>query len=360
MAWRMSRRGFDIRFSSPAVERARARVEERERARHHGDTGRAHGDRVDLAVLVDELDQGPVEVREDLPTEWVTRLVDDQHEIKWSGDGSGRVDVTLERESAFVRLKGQARFALLHPCVRCGQRDVPFDVPLKLDLRLVERAETDAPEGDYEGFHDGDDHAGQPLGDAADLEDLDVASYAGHTIALDAILREQLFLELPAHPNCESAGACLKGPCGLVEQQKALQAEKDRFVDPRWAGLLALKEKLADGATGPALPIVTSPSPAGPAAPRPAPTPTEAAPAAKKAPAKKATARKVPAKKTPAKKATAKKTPAKKTPAKKATAKKTPAKKTPAKKTAKKTTTKKTAKKTAQKATAKKTAKKER
>jgi uncharacterized metal-binding protein YceD (DUF177 family) len=352
----MSRRGFDVRFSSPAVERARARAEERERARHHGDTGRAHGDRVDLAVLVDELDQGPVEVREDLPTEWVSQLVDDQHEIKWSGEGAGRVDVTLEREAAFVRLKGKARFALLHPCVRCGQRDVPFEVPLKLDLRLVERAETETPEGDFESFNDGDDHAGLPLGDAADLEDIDVASYAGHTVALDAILREQLFLELPAHPNCESAGACLKGPCGLVEQQEALQAEKERFVDPRWAGLLALKEKLTDGATGPALP---APSATAPAKKATAPTPQAAAPTppapttattatttpttpAKKAAAKKTTAKKAPAKapakKAAAKKATAKKAPAKKASAKKATAKKTakkaPAKKAPAKKKA--------------------------
>ena len=364
----MSRRGFDVRFSSPAVERARARAEERERARHQGDTGRAHGDRVDLAVLVDELDQGPVEVREDLPTEWVSQLVDDQHEIKWSGEGSGRVDVTLEREAAFVRLKGKARFALLHPCVRCGQRDVPFEVPLKLDLRLVERAENEAPEGDFEGFNDGDDHAGLPLGDAADLEDIDVASYAGHTVALDAIIREQLFLELPAHPNCESAGACLKGPCGLVEQQEALQSEKDRFIDPRWAGLLALKEKLGDGATGPALPVVRATKPGTPTTKTAPPTtmtavaPTVKTDTAKMAPTKTAKAPpKKASKKTPTQKA-AKKATTKKAPTKKATTKKAPtkkaAKKAPTKKAAKKAAKKAPSKKTAKKAPTKKTAKK--
>jgi uncharacterized metal-binding protein YceD (DUF177 family) len=349
MASPMSRRGFDVRFSSPAVERARAKAEERERARHQGDTGRHHGDRVDLAVLVDELDSGPVEVREDLPAEWVSALVDDRHDITWSGEGDGRVDVTLEREAAFVRLKGKARFSLLHPCVRCGQRDVPFEVPLKLDLRLVERQETTAPEGDFESFNDGDDHAGHPLGDAADLEDIDVASYAGHTVALDAVLREQLFLELPAHPNCESAGACLKGPCGLLEQQAALQAEKDRFIDPRWAGLLALKDKLGDGATAKA-----TPAPHALLAPATSTPPTTTA--ASQAPTKKATTKK-PAKKAttkkPAKKATTKKATTKK-PAKKATTKK-PAKKATTKKPAKKATTKKPAKKAAtKKATTKK------
>ncbi len=376
MASPMSRRGFDVRFSSPAVERARAKAEERERARHQGDTGRHHGDRVDLAVLVDELDSGPVEVREDLPAEWVSALVDDRHDITWSGEGDGRIDVTLEREAAFVRLKGKARFSLLHPCVRCGQRDVPFEVPLKLDLRLVERQETTAPEGDFESFNDGDDHAGHPLGDAADLEDIDVASYAGHTVALDAVVREQLFLELPAHPNCESAGACLKGPCGLLEQQAALQAEKDRFIDPRWAGLLALKDKLGDGATAKATPAphvllapassTTSPTSTNQASmTKKAATKKPAKKAATKKPAKKAATKK-PAKKATTKKAATKK-PAKKAttkkPAKKAAAKKAPTKKGATKKGAtkkgatKKTTTKKPAKKAATKKPMTKTAK---
>jgi uncharacterized metal-binding protein YceD (DUF177 family) len=246
----MSRHPHDLRFSSPAVERARALREEQERARTQGTTGRVRGDRVDLAVLVDDVSDGQiVEVKEHLPAPWVSALVDDQQDVHWSASGDAQVDVTLEREAAFVRLKGSARFALLHPCVRCGQRDVPFDVPLRVDLRLVERApvtHADHIDADYAAHDDGNDHAGLPLGNAADLEDLDIASYSGDVVAVDQVLREQLFLELPMHPHCKSAGACLQESCGLDEQKAALDAENARFVDPRWAGALQhLKETLS-------------------------------------------------------------------------------------------------------------------
>ena len=393
----MSRHGQDIRFSSPAVERARARAEERERARHQGDTGRVQGDRVDLAVLVDDLNSGSVHVKEDLPAAWVSQLVDDKADIKWSGNEAGRVDVTLQNEATtMVRMKGEARFSLLHPCVRCGQVDVPFEVPLAVDLRLVERAEDNDIEADFEEFSDGDDHAGLPLGNAADLEDINIASYVGSTIAVDHILREQLFLELPPHPNCESVGACLKGPCGLVEREQALQAERERFIDPRWAGLLAIKDQLpvSSDVAGPQAPAIkkgrrepmsmptatataksTAKSTATPvekavtaAQVTTTPTTTSAVPApapakkatTKKAPTKKAPTKKAPTKKAPTKKATTKKATTKKAPAKKATTKKAtkkaPAKKAPAKKATKKAPTKKapTKKAPTKKATTKK------
>jgi uncharacterized metal-binding protein YceD (DUF177 family) len=355
-------------------------------------------------VLLDDIGDGQiVEVKEHLPKTWVGALVDDKQEVHWSAGGDGDVDVTLEREAAFVRMKGKAHFALVHPCVRCGQRDVPFEVPLKVDLRLVERApvtHADHVDADYAAHDDGDDHAGLPLGDAADLEDLDVASYSGDAVAVDQVLREQLFLELPPHPHCKSAGACLKESCGLNEQQAALAAEQSRFVDPRWAGALQhLKETLelpaaapqpskpttkpttkpksnttsngavADDLVLPAVPaaMTKAPSttttkavadklvlPAIPDAMTKAPSRAGQKPAPKK-PAKKATTKK-PAKKAttkkPAKKATTKK------PAKKATTKK-PAKKATTKKPAKKATTKKPAKKaTTKKPAAKKAAQK--
>jgi uncharacterized metal-binding protein YceD (DUF177 family) len=359
----MSRHPHDLRFSSPAVERARALREEQDRARTHGTTGRVRGERVDLAVLLDDIGDGQiVEVKEHLPKAWIGALVDDKQEVHWTAGGDGDVAVTLEREAAFVRMKGKARFALVHPCVRCGQRDVPFDVPLKVDLRLVERApvtHADHVDADYAAHDDGDDHAGLPLGDAADLEDLDVASYSGDAVAVDQVLREQLFLELPPHPHCKSAGACLKESCGLDEQQAALAAEQARFVDPRWAGALQhLKETLALPAAAPAartddvvadklvLPVIPAAMAKAPAAvakkapaaqPATKPTTTKK-PAATKAKAK-ATAKKKPAAKKTTKKPAAKK--ATKKPAAKKAAKKPAAKKATKKPAAKKPTAKK-------------------
>ncbi len=367
----MSRNGMELRFSSPAVERARARMHERDRARHDGATGRVVGSRVDLVVPLDEFNAGPVMIKETLPTAWVSELVKDNGDVHWSAIGPADIELGLEIESAFVRMQGEAHFSLQHLCVRCGQRDVSFEVPLVVDLRLVERAPDKEINADFEQFDDGDDHAGLPLGDAADLEDIDIASYTGNSVDVGAVLREQLFLELPAHPNCESPGSTLGEPCLRSTDKLPVEREHEMPIDPRWAGLLAVKARLDEKTTTPAKPAKPKPSTA-PAAIAPvaaAPVSTAAAqqeavsgtPA--KSPARKATAAKAAQKETTAPKTTSKKpakTAAKKAtkPAKKSTAKK-PAKKTTAKKPAKKTTAKKPAKKsTGKKKAAKKPAKK--
>ena len=278
----MARRDHDIRFSSPAVERARARAEERARALHGGATGRVVGDRVDLAVLVDEIAACPIELKETLPRAWVKELLDDHQEIHWGADGEAVVDLMLSIESAFVRMKGTARFRLMHPCVRCGQRDVSFDLPLKIDLRLVERAKDNEIEGDFEAHSDGDDHEGPMLGDAADLEDIDIASYQGDTVDVGAVLREQLFLELPAHPNCESPGSTLGERCAFGEQQRRLEQERASWIDPRWGALMGLKAALPRGPASDAPAPVQTPKPAQTPklvqTPKPAQTPTAVPP----------------------------------------------------------------------------------
>ena len=350
----MSRNSIELRFSSPAVERARARMQERDRARHDGGTGRVNGNRVDLVVPLDEFNAGPVMISEELPMVWISDLVKDNNEVHWTATGPAKIELGLEVESAFVRIQGEAHFSLQHLCVRCGQRDVPFEVPLIVDLRLVERAPDKEINADYEGFNDGDDHAGLLLGDAADLEDVDIASYVGNSVDLAAVLREQLFLELPPHPNCESPGSTLDEPCLRSQDKLAVEKAHELVIDPRWAGLLAIKP-LDDVPTGRSLPAPSVLKAAKkPATPATTVTAHAAKQATAKKPAKKAAAKKTakkPAAKKPAKKAAAKKT------AKKATAKK-PAQKAAAKKPAKKAAAKKPAKKAAAKKPARKATKK--
>jgi uncharacterized metal-binding protein YceD (DUF177 family) len=379
----MTRHPNDYRTSSPAVQRAR----EREEARHeHAPSSRVVRDvtqpggvRVDLDVKVDEIEDG-VDIDEALPAGFVSELLDDNKEPHWSARGDAKLRVHLEREASFVRIKGQARFELSHPCVRC-LNDVPFDWPLQIDLRLVERAagpiEADMSEGDG----DGDDFEGKPLGDAADLEDLDIASYANGVVKVGDLLREQLFLELPPHPACDSPRAKPTAPCAFDERQVNADASQG-WTEARWAGLASLRDKLPPGpaastkppaakaakpATADDVEVVALPGRATPielpgragtppAPPKPAPAPkgtrkVEARPPAKKAPTKKAkpTAKKAkPAAKKPVKKPVKK--PAKK-PAKKAKASKKPGKK--AKKAAKKVSKRKPAKKAGKKAKAK-------
>jgi len=356
----MARHPNDFRVSSPAVQRARERVE----ARYATTTGRTSRDvtspagvKVDLDVLVEDLGEAGVDVKETLSAPFISELLDDGKEPHWTGREASSVEVHLEREAAFVRVTGRALFSLSHPCVRC-LNEVPFDFDQKIDLRLVERAagpiEADLSEGDA----DGDDFEGHPLGDAADLEDLDVASYEGGVVRLGELIREQLFLELPLHPACDSARASPKQPCGFHEE-KANADEKRAFTESKWAALASLREKLVtaapsppkNGNGAPKAPSTSTATVAMTVAPTqpPASVKKEVAPVTQAAAPEKKTA--APPKAAPPKKAApiakkkkpAKATAKKKSPQKKAAAAKKPAKKkaAPAKKAAKKSKAKK-------------------
>jgi uncharacterized metal-binding protein YceD (DUF177 family) len=321
------------------VQRAREKMEAR--LMKDGKTGRVLGDNVDLSVPLEELDDGQVEIHEDLPAAYMTALLDDGHELRWRGREPSRVDLTLDKEAGFVRVLGTAHFQLLHPCVRC-LIDVPFDVPLTVDLRLVQREKPLIVEDEEEDEAFADDGSATTA-----LEDLNVASFSDGIVAMGDVLREQLFLELPMHPACDSPRARPTGPCSFVEPKS-----DPGWVDSRWAGLAALRDKLPPGPT-PSAPAAPAAKPSAPAVkavtappPKPATVTTTTAPSeaaakkpAKKKPAKKTTATKkaAPQKKPAPKKAAKKKAAPPKTPAKKKAAPKKAAKaKAPTKKTAKK------------------------
>jgi uncharacterized metal-binding protein YceD (DUF177 family) len=311
------------------VQRAREKMEAR--LMKDGKTGRVLGDNVDLSVPLDELDDGPVEIHEDLPAAYMTALLDDGHELRWRGREPSRVDLTLDKEAGFVRVLGTAHFQLLHPCVRC-LADVPFDVPLTVDLRLVQREKPLIVEDEEEDEAFADDASASTA-----LEDLNVASFTDGIVAMGDVVREQLFLELPMHPACDSPRARPTGPCSFVEPKS-----DPGWVDSRWAGLAALRDKLPPGPTpGAAAAKPRAPTPEAIVAPPSKPTLVTTTPAPEKAapnkPAPNKATPKKPAKKPATKKAAAKKAPAPKKPAaKKAAPKKAAKAKAPKKKATKK------------------------
>src|SRR5687768_11834875 len=109
----MSRHPHDLRSSSPAVQRARSRTAS-------GDTGRVvvppsgGTAAVDLDVRVDELGDLGEDIRETLPAAWVTKLLDDEHDPRWTARGDARLQLHLEHEASFVRVTGTATLPLSH------------------------------------------------------------------------------------------------------------------------------------------------------------------------------------------------------------------------------------------------------
>jgi uncharacterized metal-binding protein YceD (DUF177 family) len=310
----------------------RARERESQRAVKEG-----RADPSDLDVSLHDIVEGGVDVRRELPAERVSALLDDGKTPRWTGRETSSIDVHLESEAGFVRMKGKMSLALSHPCVRC-LNDVPFDVDLPVDLRLVQRPvdhERGPIEADFSaGDGDGDDLEGRMLGDPADLEDLDIASFSGDVLHVGDVLREQLFLELPLHPACDSPRAKPAAPCGF--DAAALEKQRAAWVDPRWAGLAALREKIAAPASEGA---PTEAHPADGSGVSSSLRPSTEAPAEREARAPKKKAKKAP-KKTPKKAAKVKKAPAKAKPRlakkKKGASVAKAKKKTPAAKAAKK------------------------
>lgn len=233
--------------SSDSVRLSRLRQTERE-IEATGTTGRVvedrrapHGVRVELRVPVDEIREPHLRIKERLPGPWLSELLSDPAEHPWTAHEDAAVDVTLARDAQAVRVRGTGSFRLQHVCVRCLE-DIPFDLDLDLDLRLVARESArDLASGstlEY-GLNEALDGDAEQI----DLGEQDDIPFDGRVVDVGALFREQLFLEVPPHPTCESEGAHPPGPC-VVDREGALAEEQSRWVDPRWQGLLALKDRL--------------------------------------------------------------------------------------------------------------------
>lgn len=229
------------------LRQTRARLAQKE-LESTGSTGRviadrrvAHGFRVDLRIPLDEIREPELRVKETLPASWLTDLLADPSDEPWRASGDAQIDLSLVRDAQTVRVRGQSSAQLSHVCVRCLET-VPFDLALELDLRLVARNDPELAEDEL-AFESGMKDWLEGNAEAVDLHQADEVPFDGRIVDVAAVLREQMFLELPMHPACESPGANPSGPC-VVDREGALAEEQSRWVDPRWAGLMALKDRL--------------------------------------------------------------------------------------------------------------------
>lgn len=227
---------------------AREREEARERARRGGASGRViedarepFGVKVSLDIPIEEIQDG-LDVEETLPKAWLENLLDDPADPPWRAAGDAEIDLSLQPEASTVKVTGEGRFPLVHSCVRC-LRDVHFDLDVDFDVRLA----PGIPDKPLEALMDEEEEMDLDDVDAIDPAEADLVPFDGRVVHLPAIMREQIFLDLPMHPACETEGAKPpEGPCTL-DPEGALEKERGRWQDPRWAGLRALKDQLPPG-----------------------------------------------------------------------------------------------------------------
>jgi uncharacterized protein len=133
------------------------------------------------------------------------------------------VDLRLEAVMEGVLVTGVATAALEGECVRCLE---PID---------------DEVEVRFQELYVYDDHA---TADDGELDD-EVRRLEGDLLDLEPVLRDAVVLALPFQPLCEDDCPGLCTECGARLADDPDHAH-EAPIDPRWAGLAALKDEQDD------------------------------------------------------------------------------------------------------------------
>ncbi len=157
--------------------------------------------------------------------EWLAEALEDtEYGPPEEGTAPGALEVTgREMGSSDVLADGRIQATLRVPCARCNE-----DIDWPIDLRFTQLF---IPRGSYEEQHVDEEVELTP-------QDLERETYVGDEIALDALVRENLILEVPMTPRC---------PDGCADPQISAYLDRPDAKKPGpLAGLLDLKDKLGE------------------------------------------------------------------------------------------------------------------
>ena len=180
-----------------------------------------------MHLQLDQARNGPLFWREDVPV---------------SAADSGR-DEALVRDRVDCRgsltfvgpdflLEARLRYRQRLCCDRCLAA-YEEDVELPLAFVVASRSDEPSPVEDGSGAHE------------LEPEDLSVLAAVDGEIDLGVLVREQVELNVPMKPVCDPSCPGLCPRCGAELGQEACTCASDQ-VDPRWAGLEAIRERLGD------------------------------------------------------------------------------------------------------------------
>jgi uncharacterized metal-binding protein YceD (DUF177 family) len=142
--------------------------------------------------------------------------------------GIGELNLEHQRDGKTLRLKGEIRAALYACCARCG-------VSVDHAHQAVVMA-TFVPKGSEQSQQDDLIDDDGLRGRLMDSEAMEEEEYKGEVIDLSEWLRAEWRLGLPLALRC-SGDLCTE----------AAASDPKAPVDPRWAGLEALRESLSGG-----------------------------------------------------------------------------------------------------------------
>src|ERR1041384_3463664 len=145
---------------------------------------------------------------------------DERAQLRTAAHVAGRASRKRQR----VHVHGTIETELEVACDRCL---VPLVMPVKTEFDVS----YDPPDAEEET-------------DSAELqaEDLETTIYTGESLDLDELVREQILLALPTRNLCREACQGLCPTCGVNLNTQTCACEQQE-IDPRWAGLAALKNR---------------------------------------------------------------------------------------------------------------------
>jgi len=172
-------------------------------------------------------------------------------------DGSAKIHLLpLEMESALgpvVHVRGTVQACIATACVRCLS-DIQLEIDTPVEWTLFPAAPTPK-------VRPGADEAAAPTdrattkkskkkakkeeeaqAEAIDPESPEEATYSDGEIDLPSIVREAILLEVAMNPSCADEAGCADRTAALIA---AVNPPEVEMVDPRWAALEALKDKLS-------------------------------------------------------------------------------------------------------------------
>ena len=185
-----------------------------------------------MRVNIDEIKEVGLERSWDLSREQLDEMVKGDR-AGYRARGPARVEARLSRLGRRIRLAASARAELTCPCGRCLE-PVGVAVPVDFELILIP---TEEIRDEVDEIEEGERArlAGSFEPDEADEEPL-----SGKVVDLDAMLREQILLALPAYPVCGESCKGLCPVCGTNLNERDCRCDR-RVPDPRWAALEKLR-----------------------------------------------------------------------------------------------------------------------
>ena len=248
---------MSVNKTSEALKKARQDFEARERARFDGLSGRIKEDRreecgyaADFIVGLDEIRVDGFILKEKLPQAWLNHIFNENQKNKeipcWHAQGDGNLDLKLQRDNHLVKLKGQLALNVGRSCDRCL---VPliFDLDRRWHLHFLPAPLNPGIEFNFGVGDMGEAHAHLPVSDDVDSGP-DACFYENDRLDLLAAMLEEIFLVLPAYIRCGDPHVVpnAQGCDSQADQGVWKPKSQEKWVDPRWAGLLEMKDKLSE------------------------------------------------------------------------------------------------------------------